>query len=275
MLLNLSPTDARTLAATAALDHVRRADGLYADEREAFQELKVRMPREIPFDIIAQALLMLFPLLLGAALAAANAERLLSGDPLTSAVGLSMGAWAFLVVPIARLAHLWSIWQRREADAAGLPEPEPFPRAELAHPLRRFAAFMIDLPLMLIASVVILELIVMLPASEDVETLLWWFAGIPLGMALATAPFMLREGRRSGQTLGKQALGIRVVTDRRGALSPAQTLVRELLIKAPIWGGPAGSLFFLPGLVNGVWSIVDPERRGLQDRAAGTRVVRA
>ena len=41
MLLNLSPTDAKTLASTAALDHVTRAGGVYRDEREAFEELEV------------------------------------------------------------------------------------------------------------------------------------------------------------------------------------------------------------------------------------------
>ena len=45
-------------------------------------------------------------------------------------------------------------------------------------------------------------------------------------------------------------------------------------MKAPFWTGSI-SLLFIPALVNCVWSILDPERRGLQDRAAGTRVVRA
>ena len=74
MLLNLSPTDAQTLASTAALDHVTRADGVYHDEREAFEALEVPPPREIPFDLIAQATLMLLPLLLGVSLAIANLE---------------------------------------------------------------------------------------------------------------------------------------------------------------------------------------------------------
>ena len=45
-------------------------------------------------------------------------------------------------------------------------------------------------------------------------------------------------------------------------------------MKAPFWTGSI-SLLFLPAIVNGVWSILDPERRGIQDRATGTRVVRA
>ena len=74
MLFNLSPTDAQTLATTAALDHVTRAGGVYRDEREAFEELEVPPPREIPFDLIAQATLMVPPLLLGVSLAVGNLE---------------------------------------------------------------------------------------------------------------------------------------------------------------------------------------------------------
>jgi hypothetical protein len=61
---------------------------------------------------------------------------------------------------------------------------------------------------------------------------------------------------------------------RHGVVSDRRAAARELLVKAPFWTGSV-SLLFLPAIVNGVWTIVDPERRGLQDRAAGTRVVRA
>jgi uncharacterized RDD family membrane protein YckC len=84
---------------------------------------------------------------------------------------------------------------------------------------------------------------------------------------------MLRKGEHAGQTLGKQLFHLRVVSDDHGALGPGRTTARELLVKAPFWTGSA-SLAFIPALVNGVWSILDPERRGLQDRATGTRVVR-
>jgi uncharacterized RDD family membrane protein YckC len=278
MLLNLTPTDAQTLAATAALDHVRRADGLYADERRAFQSLRVRPPREIPFDIIAQGLLMLLPLLLGMALAVANFERLIHQtvmDALGSAILLSVGAWLCLVIPLGRLAHLWAIWRRREADAAGLPGPDTFTRDELARPLRRLAAFLIDVPLIFVVSVGLLALILALPIDESLMTVVWWFAAIPLAMAITTVPFMLRGGRRAGQTLGKQAVGIRVVCDGHGDLSPQRAIARELLVKAPFWTGPSVALLFLPAVINGVWSVFDPERRALQDRATGTRVVRA
>ena len=65
-----------------------------------------------------------------------------------------------------------------------------------------------------------------------------------------------------------------MVCDSHGVVSRRRAAARELLVKGPFWTGSI-ALLFLPAIVNGVWTIFDPERRGLQDRAAGTRVVRA
>jgi uncharacterized RDD family membrane protein YckC len=109
---------------------------------------------------------------------------------------------------------------------------------------------------------------------DNVASTLWWFVGIPLALGAVTVPFMLREGEHAGQTLGKQLFGLRVVCDSRGTVSKRRATARELLVKAPFWTGSV-SLLFLPAIVNVVWTRVDGERRGLQDRAVGTRVVRA
>ena len=50
----------------------------------------------------------------------------------------------FLVVPVGRLAHLWSIWCKRVADSEGRPRPEPFSPDELGSRGRRVGAFVID-----------------------------------------------------------------------------------------------------------------------------------
>ena len=92
-------------------------------------------------------------------------------------------------------------------------------------------------------------------------------------MVVVTVPWMLRDGEHAGQSLGKQLFGLRVVCDSHEAVGAGRATARELLVKAPFWTGSL-SLLFIPAIINGVWSIVDPERRGLQDRAAGTRVVR-
>ena len=276
MLLNLSPTDAQTLARTSAITHVTRADGIYIDEREAFEALEVPAPREIPFDLIAQATLMVLPLALGVSLAIANLDRLANGlknDSLDTSITLTALAWICVVAPLARLAHLASIWRRRVADADGAPAPEPFTRAELGPPGRRFGAFTVDTLLGCVVAVFVLAPLLELGLSEDLTTTLWWFVGVPIAFAAVTVPFMLRGGAHAGQTLGKQLFGLRVVCDSRRAVSRRRATVRELLVKAPFWTGSV-SLLFLPAIVNAVWTVFDSERRGLQDRAAGTRVVR-
>ena len=277
MLLNLSPTDAKALAGTAALEHVYRADGIYRDERAAFHSLGVPPPREIPFDLIAQATLMLLPLLLGISLAVANLESVASGvqmEVLQTSSNLVALAWLFLVIPLGRLAHLLGIWRRRERDARGADPPHVFTREELCLPTRRFGAFMIDSLLGIVAAIVLLIPLVALAGSGDLVATLWWFVGVPIAFAAVTVPFMVREGEHAGQTLGKQLLGMRVVCDSHGIVTGRRAAARELLVKGPFWTGSV-SLLFVPALVNGVWSIVDPERRSLQDRAAGTRVIRA
>ena len=277
MLLNLSPTDARTLASTAALDHVTRAGGVYRDEREAFEELEVPPPREIPFDLIAQATLMLPPLLLGVSLAISNLDRLgdrFAMDSLAATATLSALAWVCLVGPVIRLAHLVGIWRKRVADSEGAPRPDAFTRGELATPGRRFGAFVVDTFLGIGAGLILAIPFALLPVDLDLQSTLWWFIGMPLAFALVTVPLMLREGDHAGQTLGKQLFRIRVVCDSHGAVSKRRATGRELLVKAPFWTGSI-SLLFLPAIANAVWTVFDPERRGLQDRAVGTRVVRA
>ena len=96
---------------------------------------------------------------------------------------------------------------------------------------------------------------------------------MPIAFAAVTVPFMLRDGEHAGQTLGKQLFGLRVVSDSRDSRGQPRH-GRELLVKIPFWTGSI-YLLFLPAIVNAAWTVVDSERRGLQDRAAGTGVVRA
>ena len=123
-------------------------------------------------------------------------------------------------------------------------------------------------------ALVLLVPFALLPLDVDVQQTLWWFLGIPFAFAAVTVPFMTREGEHTGQSLGKQLFGLRVVCDSHGVISRRRASGRELCVKAPFWTGSI-ALLFLPAIVNGVWTIFDPERRDLQDRAAGTRVVRA
>jgi uncharacterized RDD family membrane protein YckC len=272
MLLNLTPTDPQKLGDTTALYHVARSRGVYRDELAAFQSLGVPAPREIPFDLIAQATLMLLPLLLGISFAVANVQNILFGTTSAAIGKLAALAWLFLVIPLGRLAHLFGIWHARVDDATGADPPQRFTREELGRPSPRLGAFLIDSTLGIMASLALFPL-ASLARSSDLEFTLWWFLAMPLAFAVVTVPFMLRRGEHAGQTLGKQLCHLRVVCDDHGTVSPGRATARELLVKAPFWTGSI-SLLFLPAIVNCVWSVMDPERRGLQDRATGTRVVR-
>jgi uncharacterized RDD family membrane protein YckC len=278
MLLNLTPTDAEKIEDTAALYHVSRARGVYRDELAAFRSLGVPPPREIPFDLIAQAVLMLLPLLLGISLAIAKLEALATGvktgDFFETGLILGVLAWVCLVVPIGRLAHLLGIWRRRAADVAGAEPRHQFTREELGLPRRRLGAFVVDSLLGVALAALLFAPIWVLDLSTELTLILGWFIAIPLAFTAMSVPFMLRDGEHAGQTPGKQLFGLRVVDDSHGAVGRGRATVRELLVKTPFVTGSI-FLFFLPAVVNGAWSIFDPERRGLQDRATGTRVVRA
>ena len=67
-----------------------------------------------------------------------------------------------------------------------------------------------------------------------------------------------------GQTLGKMALGIKVVTPEGGGLSLGKCIGRPL---AEILSG----CILLVGYLMVIW---DPEKRALHDRLAGTRVIK-
>jgi uncharacterized RDD family membrane protein YckC len=88
---------------------------------------------------------------------------------------------------------------------------------------------------------------------------------LPLGaflVGLAVA-YLAAFTACGGQTLGKMALGVRVVADD-GAVPPSTAALRAMTSLA---GAALGGLGFLPALFDG-------DHRGLHDRLAGTRVVR-
>ena len=74
----------------------------------------------------------------------------------------------------------------------------------------------------------------------------------------------------TGQTIGKRALGLRVVlagTDEVPPTGPA--LTRAAM--PPLFGV---ATFGLGWVVPYLWALLDPDRRGLHDKFAGTEVVR-
>lgn len=98
------------------------------------------------------------------------------------------------------------------------------------------------------------------------ESLLWMVGGLVLTLAIH-GPFLAR----SAQTIGKRALGIRIVTVKDNAPAPLARIVLwrmlplSLLAQIP-YVGP------LLGLID-VLAIFRQDRRCLHDHVAGTRVL--
>ena len=104
-----------------------------------------------------------------------------------------------------------------------------------------------------------------------------FFSGMALGLTIVfLARFAIDFGyhtwfelRRGGQTPGKRAMGIRVISSRGGKLRFADVLTRTLF---RVVDNP----FLIPfvGFVGAVTALIDPLRRRLGDLAADTIVVR-
>ncbi len=79
-----------------------------------------------------------------------------------------------------------------------------------------------------------------------------------------TALYFAWHWHRSGQTLPMKTWRLKIVTDQGDRLTVRRALTRYLFALA-------GSALFGLGFL---WALVDPERRYLHDRLAGTRIVR-
>jgi uncharacterized RDD family membrane protein YckC len=91
-------------------------------------------------------------------------------------------------------------------------------------------------------------------------------------VALLYAPLMM--SRTNGKTLGRMALGIRVVRAKGQPITLGFAMLREVAVKALLFG-IAGSLAFgLANLADVLWPLWDDENRALHDFVVDTRTVR-
>jgi uncharacterized RDD family membrane protein YckC len=96
------------------------------------------------------------------------------------------------------------------------------------------------------------------------------FIGLPVGLIYAPLT-MARPGERNGQTLGKQAMAIRVVRERHAPMDFPQGLLREAIGKQAL----AAVTFGIYILADYLWPLGDAQRQALHDKVAQTWVVRA
>jgi uncharacterized RDD family membrane protein YckC len=93
-------------------------------------------------------------------------------------------------------------------------------------------------------------------------------------VTMAYAPLLLsRLGAHNGQTLGKQALGIRVRHVTGTGITFGQAVLREVLVRALLFNGLGGWLL-VPSLLDNLWPLWEPQHRALHDLVASTIVIR-
>jgi uncharacterized RDD family membrane protein YckC len=91
-------------------------------------------------------------------------------------------------------------------------------------------------------------------------------------VALLYAPFMM--DRTNGKTLGRMALGIRVVRANGQPMTFGFAMLREVAVKALLFGLAGSITFGLANLADVLWPLWDDENRALHDFVVDTRTVR-
>jgi uncharacterized RDD family membrane protein YckC len=158
--------------------------------------------------------------------------------------------------------------------------------ASLPCPLwRRLSALVYDL-LAVVAIVMVVGLLCQLATGGQVvatgahAVIAWWYQ--PL-QGLVVGAYFVVSWLRGGQTLGMRPWRIRVVAADGGKVRPGQALRRVIVAALPLlllgtapWLGLRGALWaVLAGWA--LWfapALIDPRRRALHDKAAGTELRR-
>ena len=90
-------------------------------------------------------------------------------------------------------------------------------------------------------------------------------------VALLYAPALM--ARTNGQTLGRKATGIRVVRADGGPMTFGFAMLREVAVKALLFGILGSLTAGIANLVDVLWPLWDEENRALHDFIVNTRTV--
>ena len=145
----------------------------------------------------------------------------------------------------------------RASALAGRPEE----RFEFAGWGQRVAAYLLDV-LVLFVFLIVVGIGIAIHEALGVVLVVIWIAAMLLGY------WVLFEGSESGQTLGKRALGIRVLDDRGGRAGYGRAFGRNIVARVI-------GLFPFVGLIDVLWPLWDDKNQCLHDKAASTIVVRS
>ncbi|MGC8733013.1 MAG: RDD family protein [Halothiobacillaceae bacterium] len=129
--------------------------------------------------------------------------------------------------------------------------------------LRRLGALFYDWLLIAALWFVLTALLLPFTGGEPLPERGPWHWAYQTALLLVALGFYLWFWRKGGQTLGMRAWRVRLI-DEVGETPRLATLLRRALWAVPSWG-----LFGLGVLA----MVLDPERRALQDRMSGTRLI--
>lgn len=168
---------------------------------------------------------------------------------------------------------------RAPPPPAAAPEPEPPPELPLASWGSRAAAWLIDTLVMLgVATVVFLFVwaITGRVGTAGIAAAIAWGGAESLLRGIVYAPLLMRRpGRHNGQTLGKQAVGIRVVRESGEPMDYASAFIRQWLVIVVLFqligGGLTGGL---AGVIDYLWPLWDSRNRAVHDIICSTLVFR-
>ena len=91
-------------------------------------------------------------------------------------------------------------------------------------------------------------------------------------MSFLYAPLLM--ARTNGKTFGRMAMGIRVVRAKGEPMTFGWAMLREVAVKALLFGVLGSLTFGLASLLDVLWPLWDDENRALHDFIVDTRVVR-
>jgi uncharacterized RDD family membrane protein YckC len=134
---------------------------------------------------------------------------------------------------------------------------------ELSRPIRRIVAAMIDYIILLSIDAAVVYFTLQIAGLSMTEWRSIPLAPLVLFLLMVKAAYFSVFTMVGGQTVGKMATGIRVVTDNDRDVEPSRAVQRALATLASL---ATAGIAFVPVLFS-------DDRRALHDRLAGTRVV--
>jgi uncharacterized RDD family membrane protein YckC len=133
---------------------------------------------------------------------------------------------------------------------------------------RRLAAYLLDTLVLVVPPIVVIVAVVVADPDENSAA---WYVALIAYLALIILPFVyftFFHGDPRGQTVGKRALGIRVVSDETGnAIGYGRAFGRYAITF--VFG-----LFVLPVVLDYLWPLWDRKNQALHDKVVGSVVVR-